>query len=79
MLRALLVAALLVPAVGFAKGKKKSSYGYDVPVDEHSKKDGTYVPPHYRTKKNKTEYDNYSAEGNYNPYTGKKGSKKPRW
>lgn len=34
---------------------------------------GTYVAPHYRTSPNSNRYDNWSAQGNYNPYTGKKG------
>lgn len=34
-----------------------------------------YVAPSYKTSPNKTKLDNYSTKGNYNPYTGKKGSK----
>jgi hypothetical protein len=41
---------------------------------------GRYVAPSYRTSPNKTKIDNYSAKGNYNPYTGKKGYSNPyRW
>jgi hypothetical protein len=36
-----------------------------------------YVAPSYRTSPNKTKLDNYSTKGNYNPYTGKKGSVNP--
>lgn len=36
---------------------------------------GTYVMPSYRTSPNKTKLDNYSTKGNYNPYSGKKGTK----
>jgi hypothetical protein len=36
---------------------------------------GTYVMPSYRTSPNKYRYDNYSTKGNYNPYSGKKGTK----
>ncbi len=36
---------------------------------------GTYVMPSYRTSPNKYKYDNWSTKGNYNPYTGKKGTK----
>lgn len=39
-------------------------------------KKGTYVAPSYRSSSNKVKYDNYSSKGNYNPYTGKKGTKK---
>ena len=36
---------------------------------------GTYVAPHYRTAPNNTVYDNWSTYPNYNPYTGKQGTK----
>ena len=36
---------------------------------------GSYVMPSYRTSPNKTKLDNYSTKGNYNPYSGKKGTK----
>lgn len=44
-------------------------------VDGYVKDDGTYVAPHYRTERNSTRNDNYSTDGNVNPYTGKKGTK----
>jgi len=37
----------------------------------------TYVSPSYRTSPNKYKLDNYSTKGNYNPYSGKKGTKNP--
>ncbi|MFZ2303294.1 MAG: hypothetical protein WAV98_00705 [Minisyncoccia bacterium] len=37
---------------------------------------GTYVAPHYKTSPNRTKADNYSTKGNYNPYSGKKGTVK---
>jgi hypothetical protein len=36
---------------------------------------GKYVMPHYRSSPNSTKWDNWSTQGNYNPYTGKKGYK----
>lgn len=39
------------------------------------KTDGTYVQPHMKTKRNKTNKDNFSTEGNVNPYTGKAGTR----
>lgn len=40
----------------------------------------SFVMPSYRTSPNKTKLDNYSTKGNYNPYTGKKGTVNPyRW
>ena len=42
------------------------------------KKNGTYVMPHYKTKRDGTRLNNYSTKGNANPYTSKKGYKKLR-
>jgi hypothetical protein len=44
-----------------------------VKVKGYYKKNGTYVQPHYRTAPNSTKNDNFSTEGNTNPYTGKPG------
>lgn len=49
----------------------------DTYVQGHYRKDGTYVQPHYRSDANSTTYDNYSTQGNVNPYTGKAGTKSP--
>lgn len=35
---------------------------------------GRYVAPSYRTSPNRYKSDNYSTKGNYNPYSGKKGT-----
>ena len=48
-----------------------------VRVNGYTKKSGTYVMPSYRSSSNSFKYDNYSAKGNYNPYTGKKGTVNP--
>lgn len=36
---------------------------------------GRYVMPSYRTSPNRYKYDNWSTKGNYNPYTGKGGTR----
>lgn len=46
----------------------------DVHVRSYVRNDGTYVPNHYRTPKNETINDNYTTQGNVNPYTGKAGT-----
>jgi len=46
-------------------------------VDGYTRKDGTYVAPHYRSTPNSTKLDNYSSQGNSNPYTGERGSVNP--
>ncbi len=38
---------------------------------------GRYVAPHYKTTPNRSKFDNFSTKGNYNPYTGKKGTTNP--
>lgn len=37
----------------------------------------TYVSPYYRTEKDNNPYNNYSTQGNTNPYTGEKGYVNP--
>lgn len=43
-------------------------------VQGHYRADGTYVQGHYRSNPNQTRQDNYSTQGNYNPYTGRQGT-----
>jgi hypothetical protein len=45
-----------------------------VRVRAYVKKDGTYVPSHYRTSKDYTKRNNWTTIGNVNPYTGKAGT-----
>jgi uncharacterized protein YpmB len=45
-------------------------------VSGYTKSNGTYVAPSYRTSPNATKIDNYSTKGNYNPYTGKVGTRR---
>ena len=40
-------------------------------------KRGTYVRPHRNTNPDRTNLNNYGTKGNYNPYTGKTGTRKP--
>lgn len=46
-------------------------------VKGYTKKNGTYVQPHYRSSPNRSKLDNWSTRGNYNPYTGRKGTVNP--
>lgn len=43
-------------------------------VNGYVRKDGTYVQPHMRSSPNNTQMDNYSTQGNVNPYTGQQGT-----
>lgn len=46
-------------------------------ISGHVTKNGTYVAPSYATNPNGTKTDNYSSQGNVNPYTGKVGTVDP--
>lgn len=66
--------ALSLASIAHAKNNSSSSNS----VRGYSKKDGTYVAPHQRTNPNQTQKDNWSSKPNYNPYTGKEGTKEPQ-
>ncbi|WP_193314182.1 MULTISPECIES: hypothetical protein [unclassified Xanthomonas] len=46
-------------------------------VKGYYRSNGTYVQPHYRSAPNNTKLDNYSTQGNVNPYTGRQGTVNP--
>jgi hypothetical protein len=71
MLFALLMLGILIPVNGAYARSSHRVRGYI------KKKSGTYVAPHWRTNPDKSKFNNYSTKGNYNPYTGKKGTKNP--
>lgn len=48
-----------------------------VRVRGYTTKNGTYVAPHYRTPPNRTTSDNWTTQGNVNPYTGTEGTQDP--
>ncbi len=52
-----------------------SSVSAVVRVKGYYRKDGTYVQPHYRSDPDRTVNNNWSTQGNVNPYTGKPGTK----
>ena len=47
--------------------------GADQYVSPHFRSNGAYVEGYYRSSPNGTTLDNYSHQGNINPYTGDKG------
>lgn len=77
MKKLLLVLALLIGILSFsasADARTTRVRGYYKPST------GSYVAPHYKTTPNRSRFDNFSTKGNYNPYTGKKGTVNPfRW
>lgn len=46
-------------------------------VKGYTKKNGTHIAAHRQTNADKSKANNWSTKGNVNPYTGKKGRKKP--
>lgn len=46
-------------------------------VNGYVRKDGTYVAPHYQTAPDRNPYNNYSTQGNVNPYSGNQGTRDP--
>jgi len=48
----------------------------DTYVQGYTRSDGTYVQGHYRSDANSIRSDNYSSQGNTNPYTGQQGSQR---
>ena len=65
----LILATALILSVGAASAQ--------VHVNGYTKKDGTYVAPHERTAPDSTKLNNYSTQGNVNPYTGRAGTVSP--
>ena len=49
----------------------------DVFVNGYYRNDGTYVQPHYRSNPDGNILNNWSTQGNVNPYTGKTGTVNP--
>lgn len=49
----------------------------DSRVGGYATKRGTYVEPHYKSSPDSSRSNNYSSKGNFNPYTGKRGSVDP--
>lgn len=51
-----------------------SSYSHNH-VSGYTRSNGSHVNSYERTGRNSTQLDNYSTKGNYNPYTGRTGTK----
>lgn len=66
---AIAVAALLLASSALAAESHS--------VRGHYRKDGTYVQPHQRTNPDSSRSNNWSSQGNANPYTGEQGTVDP--
>ena len=69
MRKGLLIAFLLLLSPGLLLA--------DQYINGYTRKDGTYVAPHYRSDPDGNPYNNYSYPGNVNPYTGKRATGNP--
>lgn len=49
----------------------------DTYVQGYTKKNGTYVQPHYRSSPDRSYNNNWSVRPNVNPYTGQRGTRSP--
>lgn len=65
-----IILTTLVSGTAFAKRTTSRVRG-------HITKKGTYVQPYYKTTPDKNVYNNWSTQGNMNPYTGKVGQVNP--
>ena len=45
-------------------------------VNGYTRSDGTYVQGYYRSSPDQYRYNNYSSQGNTNPYTGQAGTQR---
>lgn len=86
MKKILLLAAVFVAAPAFAQLYNNNQHaqpngfgmtGNDQQVNGYSRSNGTYVEPYHRTAPDSNPYNNYSTQGNVNPYTGQVGHKNP--
>ncbi len=48
-------------------------------VRGYYRNNGAYVAPHYRSSSDSSSRNNWSTRGNVNPYTGRTGTKTPRY
>jgi hypothetical protein len=64
-------------ALAAIAGMTVSASAGDTYVNGYFRNDGTYVQPHYRSAPDSSTYNNYSTQGNQNPYTGQSGTRNP--
>lgn len=83
MLRKLVpVVALATTMIALGSSGALAQYGgYGTPgqhqVQGHTNQNGTYVQPHMQTNPDNSRTNNWSSQGNTNPYTGQAGTQNP--
>jgi hypothetical protein len=68
------ISLVFVASIGlavFAQGHRR--------VGGYTRRSGTYIKSHYRTRADRTQRNNWSTRGNRNPYTGKRGARRARY
>lgn len=72
-----------MPASGWAQPRTSpplyysaGTFGEPEFISGFRRRDGTYVRTHWRTKADNSFWNNYSSYGNYNPHTGKRGTRR---
>lgn len=65
---------LLIAAVAIAVSAPALAADY---VKGYTRRDGTYVSPHWKTSPDSSRWNNYSTQGNVNPYSGRVGTVSP--
>lgn len=81
MRQLILVVASFVALVGVTSaeaGGHRDGYHSSSHVNGYYRSNGSYVSPHYRSGRDGYHNNNWSVQGNVNPYTGKPGTKS-RW
>ena len=56
-------------------GGHRGGYHSSSHVNGYYRSNGTYVTPHYRSGRDGYHNNNWSVQGNVNPYTGQPGTK----
>jgi hypothetical protein len=68
----LFIAAALIAVTHIAGASAQDIYHRGYTTNQ-----GTYVQPHYQTRPDGNPFNNYSTQGNVNPYTGQAGTVNP--
>lgn len=68
------IAFWLMSSLALAGDRYVNGYYRDSDGDGYRE---TYVNSYRRTEPNHSRHDNYSTQGNYNPYTGERGTENP--
>lgn len=74
-----LMKAFGILALLFASSITALPAAADTYVSGYSRANGTYVAPHYRSDADSSFNNNWSTQGNTNPYTGQAGTKTPSY